>query len=133
MLAGHADTMPVGDLSLWTVPPLDGIQKDGKIWGRGACDDKYALASMLFMAKAMKELGIEPECDLYLTAYVDEEFGGGNGALAAALKYSCDFYLNLDCKNLDIWRTAAGGQRIILNLAHPEVHLLPCYGRRKDL
>ena len=121
MLAGHADTMPVGDLSLWTVPPLDGIQKDGKIWGRGACDDKYALASMLFMAKAMKELGIEPECDLYLTAYVDEEFGGGNGALAAALKYSCDFYLNLDCKNLDIWRTAAGGQRIILNLAHPEV------------
>lgn len=120
MLAGHADTMPIGDLSLWTVPPLEGLIKDGKIFGRGACDDKYALASMLFMAKAIKDTGIELECDLYLTAYVDEEFGGGNGALAAALKYPCDFYLNLDCKNLDVWRTAAGGQRIILNLAHPE-------------
>ena len=120
MLAGHADTMPIGDLSLWTVPPLDGIIKDGRIYGRGACDDKYALASMLFLAKGIVEVGIELDCDLYLTAYVDEEFGGGNGALAAALKYPCDFYVNLDCKNLDIWRTAAGGQRIILNLIHPE-------------
>ena len=121
MLAGHADTMPIGDLSLWTVPPLEGIMRDGRIYGRGACDDKYALASMLLLAKAIKELGITLDSDLYLTAYVDEEFGGGNGALAAALKYPCDFYLNLDCKNLDIWRTAAGGQRIILKLAHPEV------------
>ena len=120
MLAAHADTMPIGDLSLWTVPPLDGLRKDGRIYGRGACDDKYALASMLFLAKGMKAVGIELDYDLYLTAYVDEEFGGGNGALAAALKYPCDFYLNLDCKNLDVWRTAAGGQRIILNLAHPD-------------
>ena len=120
MLAGHSDTMPVGDLSLWSVPPLEGLMMDGKIWGRGACDDKYALASMLFMAKAIKELDIELASDVYLTAYVDEEFGGGNGALAAALKYPCDFYVNLDCKNLDIWRCAAGGQRIILQLSHSE-------------
>jgi len=120
MLAGHADTMPIGDLSLWTVPPTDGLIKDEKIYGRGACDDKYALATMLFLAKALKELGIELENDIYLTAYVDEEFGGGNGALAAAVKYPCDFYLNLDCKNLDVWNVAAGGQRIILHLAHPD-------------
>ena len=119
MLAGHADTMPIGDISLWTVPPTDGLIKDGKIYGRGACDDKYALASMLFFAKAVRELGIELNNDVYLTAYVDEEFGGGNGALAAAVKYPCDFYLNLDCKNLDVWNVAAGGQRIILRLSHP--------------
>ena len=120
MFAGHADTMPIGDPSLWTVPPTGGIIKDGRIYGRGACDDKYALASMLFFAKAVKELGIELNNDVFLTAYVDEEFGGGNGALAAAVKYPCDFYLNLDCKNLDIWNVAAGGQRIILRLSHPE-------------
>ena len=120
MLAGHADTMPIGDLSLWTVPPTDGLIKDGRIYGRGACDDKYALASMLFFAKAIRECKIELNNDVYLTAYVDEEFGGGNGALAAAIKYPCDFYLNLDCKNLDVWNVAAGGQRIILRLAHPK-------------
>ncbi|MBO5879341.1 MAG: M20 family metallopeptidase [Clostridia bacterium] len=120
MLAAHADTMPIGDLSLWTVPPTDGIIKDGRIYGRGACDDKYALAAMIFFAKAACDLGIELNNDVYLTAYVDEEFGGGNGALAAAVKYPCDFYLNLDCKNLDIWNCAAGGQRIILHLAHPK-------------
>lgn len=120
MLAGHSDTMPIGDLSLWTVLPTEGIIRDGKVWGRGACDDKYALATMLFLAKAFSELNIKLDCDLCLTAYVDEEFGGGNGALAAAVGYPCDFYVNLDCKNLDVWRTAAGGQRIILKLAHSE-------------
>ena len=120
MLAGHSDTVPIGDLSLWTVPPTEGIIRDGKVWGRGACDDKYALATMLFLAKAFSELNIKLDSDLCLTAYVDEEFGGGNGALAATLGYPCDFYLNLDCKNLDVWRTAAGGQRIILKLAHPD-------------
>ncbi|MBR5139572.1 MAG: M20 family metallopeptidase [Clostridia bacterium] len=118
MLAAHADTMPIGDLSLWTVAPTDGIIKEGRIYGRGACDDKYALASMLFFAKAIKELNIDLKNDLYLTAYVDEEFGGGNGALAAALKYPCQFYLNLDCKNLDVWNVAAGGQRVALHLTH---------------
>ena len=119
MLAAHADTMPIGDLSLWTVGATDGIIRDGRIWGRGACDDKYALATMLFVARALFELGIKLDYDLLLSAYVDEEFGGGNGALAAALAYPCDFYLNLDCKNLDIWRTAAAGQRIIIKLSHP--------------
>ena len=69
MLAGHADTMPIGDLSLWTVPPTEGIIKDGKIFGRGACDDKYALASMLFFAKALRETGTELKNDVYLFGY----------------------------------------------------------------
>ena len=118
MLAAHADTMPIGDISLWTVPPTEGIIKDGKIFGRGACDDKYALASMLFLATALRDLKINLKNDLYLTAYVDEEFGGGNGALSATVKYPCQFYLNLDCKNLDVWNVAAGGQRIAIHLSH---------------
>ena len=55
MLAAHLDTVPIGDDSLWTVEPTKGFIKDGKIWGRGACDDKYALAAWLFLAKAIKE------------------------------------------------------------------------------
>ena len=121
MLAGHLDTMPVGDEKLWSVPPVKGTIKDGKIYGRGANDDKHSLAIQLFLAKAFKELGIELKNDLYLTGYVDEEFGGGDGALACCLKYPCDFYINIDSDYIDIIHCGAGGQRVAIELGHPEL------------
>lgn len=120
MLAAHLDTVPVGDLSLWTVPPFSGLRRDGRIYGRGSNDDKHGLAVMVFLAEAFRDLGIRLNQDLYLTGYVDEEFGGGNGALAACLKQPCDFYINLDCDNLDIWNCATGGQRLAIYIKHPQ-------------
>ena len=109
MIAGHLDTVPVGNVNNWTVPPFGGVIKDGKIWGRGACDDKYAIATMLYILKVFKDENIVPAFDLVFTAYCNEELGGGNGALAACLKYPCDDIINLDCKNFDIWSCAVGG------------------------
>lgn len=108
-LAAHLDTEIIGDLSGWTVPPLGGIVKDGKIWGRGAGDDKSGIAAVLFLIRFMKEEGIRLPYDLVFTAYCDEEKGGGNGALAACLKYPSDDCLNLDGDDLDIWSGGAGG------------------------
>ena len=119
MLAAQLDTVPVGDLSLWTVPPLEGLCRDGRIYGRGANDDKHALAIMVFLAETMQALGIRLNNDLYFTGYVDEEFGGGNGALAACLKHDCDFYINMDCQDTQIWNCATGGQRLAICLKHP--------------
>ena len=48
MFAGHSDTVPIGNLDAWSFPPLCGEVRDGKVLGRGACDDKYAIASSLF-------------------------------------------------------------------------------------
>ncbi|HHW31757.1 MAG TPA: M20 family metallopeptidase [Clostridiaceae bacterium] len=110
MLAAHSDTMPVGDESKWSVPPLGGIIRDGRIWGRGACDDKYGIAVAIFLMRLLKDLGIILDYDLFFTAYSDEEHGGGNGALASCLKYPCDDYLNMDCKKFEIWNCAIGGQ-----------------------
>ena len=121
MLTAHIDTVPIGDEALWTVPPLGGIIKNGRIYGRGACDDKYAVATILFVMGMLKELHLQLENDLYFTGYVDEEFGGGNGALAACLKYPCDAYVNLDCKNMRIWNCAAGGRRERLTLEYGNI------------
>ena len=96
LLAGHMDTVPVGDESLWTVPPVKGTIKDGWIFGRGANDDKWALATELFLAKAFTALGIKLKNNVVLGAYVDEEFGGGDGALALCLKHKADFAINMD-------------------------------------
>ena len=44
---GHLDTVPCGDRSNWTVDPYGSVVKNGKLFGRGACDMKSALASMI--------------------------------------------------------------------------------------
>ena len=120
MLAGHLDTMPIGDESIWTMPPTKGTVKDGRIYGRGANDDKHALAIELFLAKAFRELGVKLNNDVYLSGYVDEEFGGGDGALACCLKYPSDFYINIDSDYMDIIHSGVGGQRLAIELRHPD-------------
>jgi len=109
MLMAHSDTVVIGDRGNWTFEPLAGEVRDGKIWGRGACDDKYAIATALFVIKLLREMNFVPKKNILFTAYCDEEKGGSNGALAACLKYPVDRIVNMDCKSFEIWHCASGG------------------------
>ena len=40
LVYGHYDVMPVAPLDLWKTEPFEPVVKDGKIWARGADDDK---------------------------------------------------------------------------------------------
>jgi len=40
LVYGHYDVMPVAPLELWRTKPFEPVVKDGKIWARGADDDK---------------------------------------------------------------------------------------------
>lgn len=112
MIMGHTDTVEFGDLKNWEFDPLSGEIKDGKIFGRGACDDKYALATALFLIKILKDNGFKPKKNLLFSAYSDEEHGGSHGALAAVLKYPCPKIVNMDGRS-EIWNVASGGQEAI--------------------
>lgn len=112
MLMGHSDTVEIGDLSKWSVDPYSGEIRDGRVWGRGACDDKYALATVLFVIKLLKENGFKPKENLLFTAYSDEEHGGSHGALAAILRYPCTHIVNMDGKENQIYNCATGGQAV---------------------
>jgi len=125
MLAAHIDTVEIGDESKWAFPPLCGEVRDGNILGRGACDDKYAVATALFLIKKLKELEIKLPYDLLFSGYCDEEQGGSNGALATCLRYPCDDFLNMDCKNFEIWNCASGGQDFEIVIKHT-THLDSC-------
>jgi Acetylornithine deacetylase/Succinyl-diaminopimelate desuccinylase and related deacylases len=109
MIAAHTDTMPVGDPAKWTVDPFGGIVRDGRIYGLGVGDNKFGIAGGYFALKALKECGIKLKKTVLLTAYTDEEYGGGDGALGACLKYPCGTYVNLDGGKYEMWVSALGG------------------------
>lgn len=113
MLMAHLDTVKIGEEASWKMNPLSGEIRDEKIFGRGACDDKYAIAAALFIIKLLKESGFVPKANLIFTAYGDEEVGGSHGALAAVLKYPCSSILNMDGREGELWNCASGGEETI--------------------
>ena len=109
MLMGHIDTVEIGDISNWDFDPLAGVIKDGKILGRGACDDKYALATVIFLLKLLKDEGFQPKANLLFSTYCDEEYGGSHGALAAVLRDPCPHIVSMDGVEDQIWHCGSGG------------------------
>jgi putative selenium metabolism hydrolase len=72
-LDAHVDTVDVGNRANWSIDPFKGEQKDGVIYGRGACDMKGALASIVYGGKLIKDLGLEDDYTLYVVGSVQEE------------------------------------------------------------
>ncbi|MBI5021543.1 MAG: YgeY family selenium metabolism-linked hydrolase [Ignavibacteriales bacterium] len=69
----HIDTVDVGNPENWTIDPFKGAMKDGIIYGRGACDMKGAMASLVYGGKIIKDLGLEDDYTLYIVGSVQEE------------------------------------------------------------
>lgn len=69
----HMDTVDVGDRSAWTRDPFAGVIERGVLYGRGAVDNKAALAAMIQAGSALLRSGVPLEGALYLTAVVLEE------------------------------------------------------------
>jgi succinyl-diaminopimelate desuccinylase len=85
-LNGHFDVVPAG--GGWTVDPFGGEIRDGKIWGRGACDMKAGIAAAIFAAEAIRRAGVELRGSVEISGTVDEESGGFAGvAWLAERKY----------------------------------------------
>lgn len=72
-ILGHLDVVPEGDG--WSVPPYSAAIKDGKIYGRGALDDKGPTLTALFAMKAIKDANIPLNMRVRLILGTDEESG----------------------------------------------------------
>ena len=74
LVYGHYDVMPVAPLELWRTQPFEPVIKDGKIWARGADDDK---GQSFMQAKAfefMVKTGQLP-CNVKFMLEGEEEIG----------------------------------------------------------
>ena len=69
IMNGHLDTVGVEGM---TVPPFDGLVRDGRLVGRGACDMKGGVAAALSAAAALSRAGL-PSGQLVVALTADEE------------------------------------------------------------
>jgi carboxypeptidase PM20D1 len=86
VLMGHLDVVPVipGTEGDWTHGAFEGVVADGRIWGRGAMDDKSSVVGILEAVEALVKEGHRPRRTIHLAFGHDEEVGGPLGAAAMA-------------------------------------------------
>jgi acetylornithine deacetylase len=85
LLNGHIDVVPAGDLTQWTDNPFSGIERDGKVYGRGSTDMKGGNTAMMLAVESIVRSGIRLKGDIIFHSVVEEETGGV-GTLAAVLR-----------------------------------------------
>jgi putative selenium metabolism hydrolase len=73
MMDSHTDTVGVGDPKEWGWDPYQGKVEDGYIYGRGSCDQRAGMVSMVYAGKLIKELGLSGDYTVYMVGSVQEE------------------------------------------------------------
>ena len=71
----HVDVVPAGDAKNWTYPPFEGVVADGKLFGRGAIDDKGPTLAAWLAMKMVKDAGIPLNKRVRMIIGSDEESG----------------------------------------------------------
>jgi len=70
---GHLDVVPEGDG--WSVPPYEGLVRDGRIYGRGTMDDKGPTVAALYALKAVAASGLSLKRRVRILFGLNEETG----------------------------------------------------------
>lgn len=76
---GHTDVVPA-DPANWSVDPFGGVVRDGMLWGRGAVDMKNMDAMIVTALQDILGAGKQPNRDLVVAFFSDEENGGVFGS-----------------------------------------------------
>ena len=78
MLYGHYDVQPVDPLNLWTNPPFEPVIRDGKIYARGATDDKGQVLLHVKAIEAIYKTHGKLPINIKLLIEGEEEIGSPN-------------------------------------------------------
>jgi len=77
LVYGHYDVQPPDPLELWKTPPFEPTVRDGKIYARGACDDKGQFYMHVKAFELMVQTGTLP-CNIKFMIEGEEEVGSDN-------------------------------------------------------
>jgi acetylornithine deacetylase/succinyl-diaminopimelate desuccinylase family protein len=73
MFNGHLDVVPSGEERQWDHPPFEPTVVNDRLFGRGACDMKGGIASILAAVKSVIDDGVGLKGDLLVSFVADEE------------------------------------------------------------
>ncbi|MEO6632611.1 MAG: M20/M25/M40 family metallo-hydrolase, partial [Mucilaginibacter sp.] len=77
LVYGHYDVQPPDPLELWKTPPFEPTVRDGKIYARGACDDKGQFYMHVKAFELMMQTNTLP-CNIKFMIEGEEEVGSSN-------------------------------------------------------
>ncbi|MFN8475183.1 MAG: dipeptidase [Anaerolineae bacterium] len=99
LIYGHFDVQPVDPVNLWTTPPFEPSIRDGRLYARGATDDKGNMLGPIIAAEALLKTTGKLPVNVKFIFEGQEEIGSPQlGAFVAANKdlLACDVVLNAD-------------------------------------
>ncbi len=128
ILNAHIDVVEPGPAAYWKyADPWSGRVEEGKLYGRGACDDLSGIVSAIYALKVIKEAGLSLKGDIIFESVVDEEWGGG-GTLSTVIRgYKADGAIIFEPSALGINPVNRGGQTFKIEVSGKGAHPMKSY------
>lgn len=105
---GHVDVVNVEPRDQWSTEPFAADVRDGRLYGRGACDMKAGVAAMILATEVLRFLEIPLRGDLLVNTVTDEELTGGGSVASIARGARADGALIPEPTNLTAWLGTRG-------------------------
>ncbi len=120
LLNGHLDTKPGDNM---TIDPYGGEIRDGRLWGRGACDMKSAVAAEMAALKAIHLSGVPFRGTLWFGSEAGEDGGGWKFVdLLSPGPIDCDCAVVGEPTEMELHIGCRGGFRLTLTARGRATH-----------
>ncbi|HZE04225.1 MAG TPA: M20/M25/M40 family metallo-hydrolase [Solirubrobacteraceae bacterium] len=110
LLNGHIDVVSAEPRAEWTSDPFTPSVRDGRLYGRGACDMKGGIAAMTFAAEVLASLGVHLAGDLVLATNTDEESSGAGGSALVRRGLRADAGIVTEPTGFRVWVACRGSE-----------------------
>jgi acetylornithine deacetylase len=122
---GHIDVVSGEPKAQWTSDPFTPRVRDGKLFGRGACDMKGGVAAMSYAAQAIAAANITLAGDLIVATNTDEESSGAGGSALVAHGLRADAGIVTEPTDSRTWVACRGSEYGVIRVpgrpGHAEV------------